>query len=58
MSKNALPQQGEEALLDALLMGAHIQNAAAMACVSERTAYRRLADPEFRQRLEAGRDAI
>jgi hypothetical protein len=57
-SELALPQQGEEALLEALLMGAHVQNAAAMACVSERTAYRRLADPEFQQRLEAGRDAI
>jgi hypothetical protein len=52
------PREGDEALLEALLMGAHVQNAAMMAGVSERTAYRRLADPRFQEQLGAGREAI
>jgi hypothetical protein len=44
-------QEAEEALLQALVCGATIENAARKAGVSERTAYRRLQDPKFRQRL-------
>lgn len=55
---STLELQGDEALLQALLNGAHVENAAVVAGMSERTAYRRLADPAFRQRVEAGREAI
>src|SRR5213076_2878200 len=40
-------------LLLALACGATKENAARKAGVSERTVYRRLKDPEFRQRLQA-----
>ena len=41
----------EEALLQALVCGATVENAARKAGVGERTAYRRLQDPKFLQRL-------
>jgi hypothetical protein len=44
-------KEAEETLLQALVCGATVENAARKAGVSERTAYRRLHDPEFRQRL-------
>ena len=50
--------QGDDALFDALVAGAHVENAAAFAGVSSRTAYRRMADPVFRQRVESAREAI
>ena len=46
---------GDEALLAELLRGATLVEAAAAAKVSERTARRRVAAPEFRARLDAGR---
>ncbi|HEV3446447.1 MAG TPA: hypothetical protein VG099_17520 [Gemmataceae bacterium] len=42
----------DEALLLALACGATKENAALKAGVSERTVYRRLQDPDFRQRLQ------
>jgi hypothetical protein len=41
----------DSALLQALACGATVENAARKAGVSERTAYRRLADPEFSKQL-------
>src|SRR5262249_12635176 len=40
------------ALLTALACGATVENAARKAGLSERTVYRRLADPAFRRRLD------
>lgn len=50
--------RGDDRLLTTLATGCHIENAAAAAGVSERTAYRRLADPEFRTKLDAAREAL
>lgn len=49
---------GDDRLLTALASGCHVENAAVLAGVSERTAYRRLADPEFRSRLDLARESI
>jgi hypothetical protein len=45
-------------LLAALAAGAPVEQAAAQAGLSTRTAYRRLADPGFRSRLAAARDEV
>ncbi len=50
--------QKDEALLLALACGATVENAARQAGVSERTAYRRLADPAFARRLHARRSEL
>lgn len=42
----------EQALLAALAIGATVENAARKAGMSERTAYRHLADPDFQARVE------
>lgn len=42
----------EQALLAALAIGATVENAARKAGISERTAYRRLADPDFQARVD------
>jgi hypothetical protein len=44
-------KEAEKTLLQALVCGATVENAARKAGVSERTVYRRLLDPKFRQRL-------
>jgi hypothetical protein len=44
-------KEAEESLLQALVCGATVENAARKAGVSERTAYRRRNDPKFCQRL-------
>jgi predicted component of type VI protein secretion system len=49
----ASDKAGSDPLLMALACGATVTAAAAKAGVSERTAYRRLAHPEFAARLEA-----
>lgn len=49
---------GDDRLLAALASGCHVENAAMAAGVSERTAYRRLADSEFRNRLDSARESI
>ncbi len=49
---------GDDRLLTALASGCHIGNAAATAGISERTAYRRLADPEFRAKLNEARESL
>ncbi len=48
-------KKGEETLLMALACGATVEGAAQKAGVSERTAYRRLADPAFQARLRQAR---
>jgi hypothetical protein len=48
-------QPVEEQLMIALACGATLEGAAAKAGVSERTVYRRLEDPQFRQRLQSFR---
>lgn len=50
--------RGEERLLTALAAGSSVEQAARSAGVSERTAYRRLADPAFRSRLAIVRDDL
>jgi hypothetical protein len=50
--------KGDDKLLTALVSGCHIENAARSAGISERTAYRRLEDPEFRAKLEQSRKAL
>jgi hypothetical protein len=50
--------RGDEALLAALLRGATVPEAAEAARLSERTARRRLHDPEFRRRLDAARAEV
>jgi HEAT repeat protein len=49
---------GDDRLLTALASGCHVENAAQVAGISPRTAYRRLADPEFRSRLDAARESL
>ena len=49
---------GDDRLFTALAAGCHVENAAKVAGISERTAYRRLADPEFRSRLNAARESL
>ena len=44
--------QGDDQLFQALVSGCHIENAASIAGISVRTAYRRLADPVFKQQLQ------
>jgi len=51
-------RRGEEALLRALAAGEPVGLAAQAAGLSERTAYRRLGNPSFRQRLAALRDEL
>jgi hypothetical protein len=46
-------KKAEDALLLALACGATVENAARQCGLSERTAYRRLAAPTFRQQLQA-----
>jgi hypothetical protein len=50
--------RGDESLFKALVSGCHVENAAVIAGVSERTAYRRLADPEFRKQLQNARKSL
>jgi hypothetical protein len=45
-------KKAEESLLQALACGATVEGAAGKAGVSQRTAYRRLADPSFKRRLQ------
>src|SRR5262249_53242907 len=45
-------KQADQALLLALACGATVENAARKAGISERTAYRRLDNPAFRQQLQ------
>ena len=51
MSRNGR-HSADDSLLMALACGATVENAARQAGVSPRTAYRRLADASFRQRLQ------
>lgn len=53
-----LSLQGDDALFRSLVSGAHVENAAQAAGVSERTAYRRLSDPGFRQRIDEARESL
>ena len=50
--------QGDDQLFQALVSGCHIENAAAVAGISVRTAYRRLADPVFKQQLQEARRSL
>jgi hypothetical protein len=48
-------QEAEQALLSALAFGATVEHAARKAGITERTVYRRLAEPAFQARLEQTR---
>ncbi len=50
--------QGDDQLFQALVSGCHSENAAAIAGISVRTAYRRLADPTFRSQLQDARQCL
>lgn len=49
---------GDERLFEALMSGATVTVASHIAGISCRTAYRRLSDPEFRDRLEKARAVV
>lgn len=49
---------GDDRLFTALVAGCHVKDAATDAGISERTAYRRLADPEFKSRIVAAREGL
>ena len=56
---NKISKAEEQALVTALAFGATVENAARKAGIGERTAYRRLADPAFRARVDqARREAV
>ncbi len=50
--------EGDDVLFSLLVSGCHVENAAKAAGVSERTAFRRLADPIFRARLDQARETL
>jgi hypothetical protein len=50
--------QGDDQLFQALVSGCHIENAASIAGISVRTAYRRLADPAFNGQLQDARQSL
>ena len=50
--------QGDDQLFQALVSGCHIENAASIAGISVRTAYRRLADPTFNGQLQDARQSL
>jgi hypothetical protein len=54
MARN-ISKEAEQALLQALACGATVEHAARKAGIGERTAYRRLADRAFRNRLREAR---
>jgi hypothetical protein len=58
MARNGARDQGEEALITALLQGKTIPEAAEAAGVSPRTVNRRLADPGFVRQLQAARQRV
>jgi len=49
---------GDDALFQALLNGATVKCAAHSSGMSERTVFRRMADPAFKQRLENARELV
>ena len=56
--KNEARKRADELLLGALAAGSSVEDAASRAGLSVRTAYRRLADPGFAQRLAQARDEL
>lgn len=50
--------EGDDVLFSLLVSGCHVENAARAAGISERTAFRRLADPTFRARLDQARETL
>lgn len=50
--------EGDDVLFTLLVSGCHVQNAAKAAGVSERTAFRRLADPAYRARIDQARETL
>jgi len=50
--------EGDDQLFQALVSGCHVENAAAIAGISVRTAYRRLADPIFKEQLQVARQSL
>lgn len=57
-SANENEFQGDDRLFKALVSGCHVENAAKSAGISERTAYRRLADPEFKEKIDQARRSL
>ena len=55
---DAALQQGDDKLFEMFMLGSSVDVAALTAGVSRRTAYRRLADPVFRQRLDQARASV
>ncbi len=48
----------DDQLFAALVSGCHVEAASRIAGISERTVYRRLAEPEFRRRLDSARENL
>ncbi len=57
-SKAEFDVMGDDGLFRALVSGCHIENAALVAGVSQRTVYRRLADPQFRKQIDQARQSL
>ena len=57
-SANELEFHGDDRLFKAMVSGCHVENAAKSAGISERTAYRRLADPEFKEKIDQARRSL
>jgi hypothetical protein len=58
IGRSAEELRGDDRLFQAIVNGAHVASAAEAAGMSERTAYRRLADTEFRDRLHSARENL
>jgi hypothetical protein len=52
------PLEGDDRLFAAIVSGCHIENAARVAGISQRTAYRRLSDPAFRSQVQSARQDL
>ena len=50
--------EGDDVLFSRLVSGCHVENAAKAAGISERTAFRRLANPTFRAQLDQARETL
>ncbi len=58
MTADVLPFHGDDRLFVAIVSGCHIENAAKVAGMSQRTAYRRLSDPDFRSQVRQAREDL
>jgi HEAT repeat protein len=58
LTAESLSLQGDDRLFTAIVSGCHVENAATLAGISQRTAYRRLSDPKFRAQVRQAREDL